>query len=293
MASAPMLKFNEGKACDAIIRRLEEREKLARTGLRWPEQERHQFPVEVAFTLGDQLFALEHSGIEPFKGHVRMEAEAERLFVPITNALKDALGSEAHFDLYMPVNALQGRKQPELQAIQEAIIKWVKTTAPTVPKRPKPDYRGTAVGPTQVAGVPFTLSLWRYEPPVIPGHHFEIRHIVENIEQLRGNRMKETVEKKFPKLAAWKNNENAKTILVLEQNDIQLTNPSSVADNFLPLALARADRPDETYLVASCLSPWYVFPVLIGDKSYFDFAKGDDVGPWEFDQASLEALTKR
>jgi hypothetical protein len=95
------------------------------------------------------------------------------------------------------------------------------------------------------------------------------------------------------RLAAWKDNEKAKTVLVLEQNDIQLTNPSIVADTFLPLALAKADRPDETYLVASCLSPWYAFPVLIGDKSYFDFAKSDEVALWEFDPASLEAMTKR
>jgi hypothetical protein len=288
-----MLKFNEGKACDAIIRRLEQRENRVRAGLRSPEQEGHRFPVEIAVTLGNQLFALEHTGIEPFKGHVRMEAEAEWLFVPITNVLKDALGSEAHYELYMPVNALQGRKGQELQAIQQAIIEWVKTTAPTVPKRPNPDYKGTAVGPTQVEGVPFALSLCRYEPPVIPGHHFAIRHTVENIEQLRSDRMKEAVDKKFPKLASWKNNEKAKTVLVLEQNDIQLTNPSIVAETFLPLAQARADRPDETYLVASCLSPWYAFPVLIGEKSYFDFATGDNVGLWEFDPASLEALTKR
>jgi hypothetical protein len=134
-----MLNFNEGKVCEAIVRRLEERENLLRGNLRWPEQERHQFAVEITFTLGNQLFALEHTGIEPFKGHVRMEAEAEPLFVPITNALKDALGNEAHFELYMPVNALQGRKKPELQAIQQTIIEWVKATAHTVPKRPNPD----------------------------------------------------------------------------------------------------------------------------------------------------------
>jgi hypothetical protein len=100
-----MLKFNEGKVCDAIIRRLEERENLVRTGLRWPEQERHRFPVEIAFTLGNQLFALEHTGIEPFEGHVRMEAQAERLFAPIINALKDALGREAYFELRAPQRA--------------------------------------------------------------------------------------------------------------------------------------------------------------------------------------------
>jgi hypothetical protein len=239
-----MPKFNEGKACDAIIRRLEEREKQARANLRSPEQERHQFPVELAFNLGNQLFALEHAGIEPFEGHVRMEAQTERLFVPITNALNDVLCREAYFELHMPLHALGARKQTELQTIQKVIIEWVKTTAPTVPKRPKPDYRGTSTGPTQVEGVPFALSLWRFEPPVVPGHHFEIRHTVENIEQLRRNRMKEAVDKKFPKLAAWKNTANAKTVLVLEQNDIQLTNPSIVADTFLPLAHGRADRPD-------------------------------------------------
>jgi hypothetical protein len=35
-----------------------------------PEQERYAFPVEVAFIIGGQLFVMEHTGIEPFKGHV-------------------------------------------------------------------------------------------------------------------------------------------------------------------------------------------------------------------------------
>jgi hypothetical protein len=83
-----MLNFNEGKVCDAIVRRLEARLNGSRAGLRWPEEERHAFPVEVAFTIGAQLFALEHTGIEPFKGHVQMDAEADRLFKPIVDALK-------------------------------------------------------------------------------------------------------------------------------------------------------------------------------------------------------------
>lgn len=63
-----MLDFNEGKACDAIVRRLKAREGLLRSELRWPEQEGHCSPVEVAFKLGDELFTLEHTGIEPFPG---------------------------------------------------------------------------------------------------------------------------------------------------------------------------------------------------------------------------------
>jgi len=73
-----------------------------RTGVCWPEQGGHSFPIEVAFSIAGQLYALEHTGIEPFRGHVQMEAEAERHFAPITSALKNSLGTDAVFELVMP-----------------------------------------------------------------------------------------------------------------------------------------------------------------------------------------------
>ena len=232
----PMLNFNEGKVCDAIVRRLEARADGSRSGLRWPEQERHAFPVEVAFTIGDQLFALEHTGIEPFKGHVQMDAEADRLFKPIVDALKNALGAAAVFELMIPANALRGRKMPEVRGIQQALIAWVKATAPTVPAQRYGDYKKTSVGPVTIPGVPFAVSLYRFEPALVPGHHFQLTHLVKNGEQLRKDRIREAVERKFPKLAAWKRDENARTILVLEDNDIQLTNQAIVTETYLPLA---------------------------------------------------------
>jgi hypothetical protein len=80
---APRLRFNEGKACDAILRRLEAREGARRTNLRSPERERHPAPVELACEIGDRLFAIEHTGIEPFPGHMQLEAEAGVNFRPI------------------------------------------------------------------------------------------------------------------------------------------------------------------------------------------------------------------
>lgn len=290
----PMLSFNEGKVCEAIVRRLEERGQQTRTNLRWPEQEEHKFPVEVAFTLGDHLYALEHTGIEPFEGHLRMEARTEKMFAPITDALKNALGTDSLFELYLPVNSLDGRKPSELLEVHQAIIAWVKATAPTIPRRPYPDYKGNTFGPVKVANVPFDLSLFRFEPPIVPGHYFQIKHTVENIAKLRTDRMQAAVVKKFPKLAAWKTNDKARTILVLEQNDIQLTNASIVADTYLPLTMARTDRPDETYLVATCMSPnWWMWPILIGDRSYYDIAQSTETSYWEFDPTKLSALTKR
>jgi hypothetical protein len=288
-----MLNFNEGKVCDAIVQRLEARANASRSCLRWPEQEHHAFPVEAAFNIGDQLFALEHTGIEPFEGHVQMDAEADRLFKPIADALKNALGTKAVFELMIPANALRGRRMTEVRGIQRALIDWVKATAPKVPAQRYGDYRKTSVGPVTIAGVPFAVSLYRFEPAPLPGHHFQLTHLVRNGEQQRKDRIREAVERKFPKLAAWKRDENARTILVLEDNDIQLTNQAIVTETYLPLAFGRPDRPDETYLVVSCMDPWHAWPILIDDKSYFDFAQSGDALDWEIDRTRLVPLTRR
>jgi hypothetical protein len=84
----PKLPSNEGKVCDAVIRRLEEREGKTRSSLRSPEDSGHQFPVELAFDLGTQVFALEHTRIEPFDGYLEMEAKTKDLFTPIKDALR-------------------------------------------------------------------------------------------------------------------------------------------------------------------------------------------------------------
>jgi len=121
--------------CEAIVRRLEERANAPRGELRRPEDEQHPFPVELAFTIDGQLYALEHTGIEPFTGHVQMEAEAQRHFGPIRDALNDCLGTDATFELVIPANAFRGRKTSEIRKLQDAVIAGVKAAAPTLPKR--------------------------------------------------------------------------------------------------------------------------------------------------------------
>jgi hypothetical protein len=83
-------------------------------------------------------------------------------------------------------------------------------------------------------------------------------------------RIQRSCDKKFPKLSAWKRSHGARTILVLEDNDVQLTNEFLVADAFLPIAKGRADAPDETYIVSTCASPWYAWSLLIDCRTYFD-----------------------
>jgi hypothetical protein len=51
--------FHEGKACDAVIRRLEVRAGSSRTRLSSPEAERHVWPLEFTCEIGGQLYAIE------------------------------------------------------------------------------------------------------------------------------------------------------------------------------------------------------------------------------------------
>ena len=75
--------FHEGKACDAVIRVLEAREGQSRRDIRSPEKDGDPAPIELTCRIGDRLFAFEHTGIEPFAGHIKFEAEAKRHFDPI------------------------------------------------------------------------------------------------------------------------------------------------------------------------------------------------------------------
>lgn len=287
-----MLMFNEGKVCEAIIRHLEARENCKRHDMQSPESDNHANPVELTWRLGAQLFALEHTGIEPFEDYMRLEAEAKRHFDPIKVALKDSLPPDV-IELHVPAKAMLDRAKPEVARIQAALIDWIRHTAPTLAARSYADYIGD-ISWVSIPNVPFPVRLLRFEtlPPL--GARFQIVHSVSgDPDQERSDRLRRACDKKFPKLAAWKRDCGARTILVLEDNDIQLTNHAVVAESYLPLAFSRPDRPDETYLVATCMEPWTAWPLLIDDQTMYDLAVDDYVPRWEVDAAALAPATAR
>ncbi len=100
-----------------------------------------------------------------------------------------------------------------------------------------------------------------------------LKHVTRGSDQPRELRIQRACDDKFPKLAKWKRSDNARTVLVLEDNDLQLTNQSIVADAFLPIARGRIDAPDETYMVSICTSSWYAWPILVNGRSYFELAE--------------------
>jgi hypothetical protein len=145
--------------------------------------------VEMTFRLGDQLHALEHTGIEPFDGFMAHQNRASSLFLPLqaaaVAALAGVLVNGVVFEMHLPIDAFTDRKMSEVRVIQTALLAWIAATTPMLPPRRYADYQGTLV-------------------TAQPG--------------------------------------------------------------------ARADAPDETYMVSTCTSPWYAWPVLVDGQSYFDLA---------------------
>jgi hypothetical protein len=284
-----MFKFYQEETCDAIIRHLEGREGQTRHDVHIRDVGNHTSPdarVEMTFRLGDQLYAIEHTGIEPFDGFMEHQNRAHELSKPIetaaTAALANVLTPGSVVEIHMPVDAFKSRKLPEVRKMQGAIVDAVTRTAPTLPREKYGNFRGTLVA-VQPTGVPFPISLVRFDGfGALPGR-LQIRHATSAGEEPRELRIKRACEKKFPKLGVWKRDDNARTILVLEDNDIQLTNVTNVADAFLPVAKSRPDCPDETYMVATCMSPWYAWPILVNGSSYYEIAKGQDGGPIHFE----------
>jgi hypothetical protein len=137
-------------------------------------------------------------------------------------------------------------------------------------------------------GVPFAVSLDRWPREDFP-HPFVIRHLVEgDVEAGRRLRLENAYDKKMKKLQSWKAS-GANAILILEEDDIFLTNHFNVADALASVEASRADRPDEVYLLGVLSSMWLVTRLRIRDQTLYDLPIDDRF--WEVEPSALVDVT--
>jgi hypothetical protein len=143
-------------------------------------------------------------------------------------------------------------------------------------------------------GVPGDVQLDRFQSIVPPGG-FQIRHSIADadLEPIREARIRTACQKKLPKLEVWRQQEGARTVLVLEDNDIQLTNPARVFDALAALRQDFNNWPDEIYLVSTISeNPWYVHALRVGDRNYYELSAAGQCMT-ELDTCRLLDLTER
>lgn len=141
-------------------------------------------------------------------------------------------------------------------------------------------------------GVPFGFALFRWSvPPCGLSRVFWRREFISaDLEKARRARLARVCDGKFGKLAKWKRDEGARSVLVMEENDLSSTNHQLVAEAMARAEAGRPDAPDEIFLVSSILpSPWWVTCLRRQGKNYYD----DGERFHEVDPVSLTQLTKR
>jgi hypothetical protein len=74
-------------------------------------------------------------------------------------------------------------------------------------------------------------------------------------------------DKKCSKLAAWKKAHGARTVLILEENDIQITNHELVGEAVRQVEASLTDLPDEVWLVSTAINTlWNVWWLRSGGR---------------------------
>jgi hypothetical protein len=294
-------RYNEGKAIDAVLRRIEARDHALRLNdgrspddLNDPDLLRR---VDYVCTIGSTLYAFEHTGIEPFANQIELEVHNRKLFDPIRERFNHRADREL-WELHFPVEASAGLRGVQIDRVRDLLILWIETNAPNMPVTLLYDpYANRSLGET-IAGVPFRFSLHRGS---LDSHHFPRESalcgafmlkpfVTGDLEQARTARLQKACEDKFPKLATWKRDDGARTVLVLEENDLSLTNHQRVADALVDAEAKMSDAADEIFLVSTHIpDKWWVTCLRRAGKTYYD----DGERYQEIDPAALTPLTSR
>lgn len=260
--------------------------------MRFPDQEtRDELAVDVVCAIGNTTFALEHTGIEPFDGLMDLDGRDATHFKPIRDRLALLLPQTEHFVIHLQAKAALGLRRRQLAKLQDRIVEWAVDLAPTLPiARLDAYWTDTAYPP--VPGIPFPIALHRVHRGGAPGTVHMVHLVDRDLETDRLARIKRAYEDKMRKLRVWAG-PNMRSILILEENDVFMTNSTLVANALGSIEAEAPERPNEVYLLSSAVSqPWYLLALRVGDIEAEDLSiHGGALD--EIDPSSLVNITGR
>lgn len=263
------MSFPEGPMIDAVVRQIEARASRRRSLPRRPECDPSEpFPIDYLCNVGPDLFAIEHTRIEPFEDYHRLIAKANELVQPIIQGVRGRLPTTANYELTIPATALVNiRNQRRLAATQTALVEWVVSEAPRLkPIRHSMYDMGST--PQLVEQVGIRVSLMGYLRPQ-PGGTLTVAHGVgKDREKDRADRISRAYSKKLKKLLPWKQR-GARTILILEDGDMHISNQYLIAHAVEIVEGTFSELPDDVFLISTFLpEEWYLHLLRRGNHRY-------------------------
>jgi len=257
---------NQDKACEAVVRFLEQRSGYERSDVRCPEKDGHGPPVELRLWLGRQEYALEHTLIEPFENEIRAGVEFGEIATHIRETLSPFAGC-AWYKLAVPVGARLPRSEDARQHLVDWIVKSAEAMRAETPGPGGPwrsPYRRDAWIREKPPGLSCTFELSRWPDAALmgrrPGSLYAVRACPDKLEELRRYRLDRALSRKCPKLLKCKA-DGARTVLVLESDDIALTSVDAVGSGLAMVLRECRGAPDDIVLVETAIDPWWVWPM--------------------------------
>ena len=259
---------NEGKCCDAILRVLEHRLSAKRDDLHFPDRgNRTQKRVDVCVRIGANRYVIEHTRVDPFENAVGIGKAFSDFVTLIEDRFSSTLPGPAFYTLILPQD--HRFKKKLLTTAQEKIVGWVSVEAERLYEKARVSkyLQKHATTAREFPGlIPYSVCLsctLMGEPSDNETGLFSVDRAPDaDLEKQRYERLCRAFTDKCPKLEQCKDR-GARTILVLENNDIALSNSSIIRESLDRAAKERTDLPDEIYLVWAVpeTATWYVFPM--------------------------------
>ncbi len=256
---------NEGRCCDAVIRALEKRLGVTRSNLALPEKEKRDPPIEVECRLGNQVYAIEHTQIESFPNQIELGHEFVEFIPDIERELAGQLPSPGTYVLILPTSVRVRTKH--VASVKTALVKWIReraiafhARASTRSSRNRSPRGEDLCVKEQPDGVPFEVYL-KHEAHWSSGSQLKIsRFAPKELDTLRYERMTMALNKKCPKLTKCKQ-AGPRTVLILEDGDISLSNHVIVTETLEAVSANRTDLPDEIWLIWPHDAEWMVIQI--------------------------------
>jgi hypothetical protein len=170
-----------------------------------------------------------------------LEEHNKVLFAPIIACFDNRSADAEYWEFHHPVEAPVGLSGGKIKEVQEALISWIHTNVAALPLIRYGDRYPYSAHRESASRVPFRFSLYRwslhdFNRSPLSGRILRYAVVTGDVETARQARLERTCDDKFSKLARWRRDEDARTVLVMEENDLSLTNHQLVAE-----AMARAE----------------------------------------------------
>jgi hypothetical protein len=117
--------------------------------------------VDYVCSVGESLYAFEHTGIEPFHDFIQRGIHNQALFSAVVNHFDNTRPDAQYWRLYVPFEASASVKTVQVKRVGAALIAWIEQNAAAVPVVIYGNRFRDVLAQT-AAGIPFPFSLHRF-----------------------------------------------------------------------------------------------------------------------------------